>query len=73
MSESELREWAEYLSYYPLHVDRNEYQLAVISKIHASSSKKQFETKDFIISGKKHTRKKMSKSKLNDYILKAME
>ena len=73
MSASELSEWGEYLSVYPLHDDRNEFQLAVISQIHASSSKKIFTTKDFMVSGKKEQPKKLSKSKLNEYILKAME
>lgn len=72
MSASELMEWGEYLSLYPLHEERNELQLAVLSQINASSSKKSYETKDFMVSGKTQEPKKMSKSELNEYILKAM-
>ena len=70
MSMSELSEWAEYLSIYPLHEDRNEMQLAVISKIHASASDS-LKVEDFLISGAKK-QKKLSKQELNEYILKAM-
>jgi hypothetical protein len=70
MSMSELSEWAEYLSIYPLHEDRNEMQLAVISKIHASASDS-LKVEDFLISGAKE-QKKLSKEELNEYILKAM-
>lgn len=72
MSTSELMEWAEYLQVYPLPNEVNELQLAVLTQVNASSSKKSFETKDFMVSGKNQKPKKRSKSELNDLILKAM-
>ena len=72
MGASELIEWSEYLSIYPLHEDRNELQLAILSQIGASSSKNNLTTKDFMVSGKKETKPEISGQELNDYILKAM-
>ena len=73
MGYSELMEWDEYLSLYPLHEDRAEYQTAVLSKISASSvSKEKLDYRDFMITVKKPKAEPISGKALNDYILKAM-
>lgn len=71
MSYSELMEWGEYLSLYPLHEDRSEFQMAVLSTINASSSKKQYEVNDFMVTNKKK-KVELSGKDLEDYIFKAM-
>jgi len=71
MSNSELIEWNEYLGLFPLLEDRNEYQMAVLSAMTASSSKKQFEANDFMITNKKQ-KVELSGKDLEDYIFKAM-
>ena len=72
MSYSELQEWSEYLGSYPLHEDRNEIQLAVLTQVQASSEKKKYSHKDFLISMKNQERQELSGEELNEYILKAM-
>lgn len=72
MGYSELSEWNEYLSIYPLHADRNEYQTAVLSQITASSiSKNTLEVDDFMITNKKQKEELQGKD-LEDYIFKMM-
>ena len=72
MSYAELQEWSEYLKEYPLAEDRNEAQLAVLTQVQASSEKKKYSAKEFMISGKSKELEAMSGDELNDYILKVM-
>lgn len=74
ISYSELQEWSEYLGLYPLHEDRNEMQLAVLSQIHTSSKEHKTKARDFMISHQHDERSlsDLSGEELNDYILKVM-
>ena len=72
MSFSELMEWSEYLQLFPLHEDRSEYQMAVLSQINsASASKQKLDYKDFMITNRKE-KTELSGKDLEDYIFKAM-
>lgn len=72
MSYSELSEWAEYLQLFPLHEDRSEFQMAVLSNINiANVSKKSHSVDDFMITNKKPKAELQGKA-LEDYIFKMM-
>lgn len=74
MSWSELVEWSEYLSIYPLHEDRSEIQLAKSIEISSQQFyKKALDYRDFMITYKKPEPKKLTGKELEKYIFKAME
>lgn len=79
MSYSEMFEWMEYLNLYPLHEDRSELQLAVLSSITINSvSSKQTGFEDFAVSKNLKTKenkepKKLEGQELERFILGKMK
>lgn len=73
LSASEMMEWQEYFSLYPIGADRNEIQLAVLIQTMINlNSKQKVNYKDFILSHKEDKTSTPTGQDLENYILKMM-
>jgi len=71
ISQSELYEWMEYLNLYPLHEDRSEFQLSVLtSSVLAPHMKDKVNYKDFMVTlHEKDEVEELEGQDLEDYII----